>query len=504
MSTEARRTLASRYLLGHTIGEGAMGTVVRAVDELLGRPVAVKLLRAPYAQDPALVERFYGEARAAASIVDPHVVAVHDVIDDGGEHAIVMEYVDGPSLAAVLRRAGRLDETRAVRYARDVASGLAAAHARGLLHRDIKPANLLLTPDGTIKVTDFGIAKAMTSDVALTLPGRLIGSAAYVSPEQARERPLSAASDLYSLGVVLHELVTGTLPFGATSSVQMAVAHVTEPAPSEAALARVMSPGLAAIVHRLLRKDPAERYATAGELIAALDALAAPRSAAPPPSAPRRSRARTLSSVFNPYGNPIDRGPALLTGAAVLLLLGVLGIGLSAHPEPPVTVADLRRTPVAHARSALASAGLEAAVASRPDTSAQAGTVVAQSPQPGSSVARGTVVHLVASSGPPLVTVPNLAGMQLGPAMLAIKRVAVHTTIAARLSSAQANTVIAQYPSAGTQVRAGSDELVVISTGPQPPIIDAPPQPPPPPADQAPPGWRHHRHHGHGRGDGGD
>lgn len=498
--------LAGRYLLGQTIGEGAMGTVLRAVDELLGRPVAVKLLRAPYAQDPALVERFYGEARAAASIVDPHVVAVHDVVDDGGEHAIVMEHVDGPSLAAVLRRTGRLDEPRAVRYARDVASGLAAAHARGLLHRDIKPANLLLTPDDTIKVTDFGIAKVMTSDVALTLPGRLIGSAAYVSPEQAQERALSAASDLYSLGVVLHELVTGTLPFGATSSVQMAVAHVTEPAPSAAALARVMSPGLAAIVHRLLRKDPAERYATAGELIAALDALPAPGIAAPPPAVARtRARARTLGAVFNPYGNPIERGPALLTGAAVLLLLGVLGIGLSAHPEPPVTLADLRHTTVAHARSTLASAGLGAAVASRPDTRAQTGTVVAQSPQPGSSVARGTVVHLVASSGPPLVTVPNLAGMQLGQAMLAIKRVAVHTTVAARLSSAQANTVIAQYPSAGTQVRAGSDELVVISTGPQPPIIDAPAQPPPAaPVDQAPPGWRHHRHHGHGHGHGGD
>lgn len=417
MNTGRQAPLGGRYRLRDVIGEGAMGTVVRAHDELLGRTVAVKLLRAAYAHDAAFIARFAGEARAAAQIADPHVVTVHDVLDVCGTHAIVMEYVSGPSLAAVLRREGRIDEVRAVRYVRHAAAGLAAAHARGLVHRDVKPANLLLTSDDIVKVADFGVATAMARDIAVTEPGRIMGSVAYISPEQARERPLGPASDLYSLGVVLHELVTGALPFTARSAVEMAVAHVATPPPSRRELRRRMSPPLAAIVHRLLRKDPAERYTTALALIAALDALpASPRSG---------SRFGGAARILDAW-----RGTALVVAAALLL---VIGVAWSARPRAAVVVPPPAR----------------------------------------------------------LVTLPNLTGMPLGNAALAMQRLDLHATITARAADTQPNTVIAQDPPPGTRLRAGSAAFVVISSGPQSAIGPTTPF--------APPGWRKHGRHGHHR-----
>ncbi len=187
MDRASGELLRGRYRLGPLLGEGATGHRRLAADTLLGREVAVKILKPAYAGDATLVARFYAEARAAAALVDPHVVGVYDVLAEDDLHAIVMEFVDGPSLAAVLRANGPLGEARAVAYGRQIAGALAAAHARGLLHRDIKPANLLLAPGDTIKVADFGLAKALAgTDPALTEAGRLIGSAAYFSPEQAQ------------------------------------------------------------------------------------------------------------------------------------------------------------------------------------------------------------------------------------------------------------------------------------------------------------------------------
>jgi serine/threonine-protein kinase len=275
-----RALLNGRYRVGSVLGEGAVGIVSRAWDEVLRRDVAVKTLKLAYASDERTVARFYAEARAAARLAHPHAVLVHDIVADRAWHAIVMEYVAGVSLERVLANEGRVGEARAVRFGREIAQALAAAHAGGLLHRDVKPSNVLITQSDSVKVADFGLAKALVDVGTSTEAGRLIGSASYVSPEQAQGLALTPASDLYSLGVVLHRLVTGRLPFAGASPIAVAVAHVTAPAPAEAALAREMSPALAAIVARLLRKDPAERFASATDVAAALAALetGAPRA----------------------------------------------------------------------------------------------------------------------------------------------------------------------------------------------------------------------------------
>ncbi|GAC1396105.1 MAG: Stk1 family PASTA domain-containing Ser/Thr kinase [Vulcanimicrobiaceae bacterium] len=267
--------LAGRYRIDDLLGEGGTGSVRRAQDTLLGRTVAIKMLAPTYARDASFVERFYAEARLAARIVDPHVVAIFDIVSDDATHAIVMECIDGPSLAGVLARGGHLDEARTIDYARQILAALRAAHAQNIVHRDLKPANVLVAPSGALKVTDFGLARAVgPDDRTIVVPGALVGSVHYAAPEQIQGLPVGPAADLYSLGVMLYEFRFGSVPFRGDSAIEVALAHVHVPGPSFAALVERMTPGLARIVERLLRKDPRERYASAADLDAALGALA--------------------------------------------------------------------------------------------------------------------------------------------------------------------------------------------------------------------------------------
>jgi serine/threonine protein kinase len=207
------RILDGRYQLGSLLGVGGMARVYLASDRVLERQVAVKVLSLPYAQDPLFVERFRREARSAARLSHPNIVAVFDSGSDAGLHYLVMEYVAGQSLAQLLADRGRLAPRRAAELAIEVCRALAAAHAQGLVHRDVKPGNVLVTEDGRVKVTDFGIVKAAAA-TTLTGTGTVLGTAAYLSPEQAQGGPVDARSDLYSLGCVLYELLCGSPPFG--------------------------------------------------------------------------------------------------------------------------------------------------------------------------------------------------------------------------------------------------------------------------------------------------
>src|SRR5262245_51097711 len=256
------RTLAGRYELGPLLGGGGVGGGYRAHDRVLERTVAVKVLDPPYDRDPGFVARFGREARAAAALSHPNVVAVFDIGSDQGVQFIVMEYVDGESLAEMIRRHGVLAPDVAGKVAGSVCAALAAAHRAGLVHRDIKPANVLVSRVGLVKVTDFGIAAAAAAP-ALTAGGTLLGTAAYVSPEQARGEPLDARSDLYSLGCVLYELLTGAPPFTGDSPVAVLDRQVTElPEPPSP-----RSPQVPADRERVgmtaLAKEPAQRYQTA-------------------------------------------------------------------------------------------------------------------------------------------------------------------------------------------------------------------------------------------------
>jgi tRNA A-37 threonylcarbamoyl transferase component Bud32/Skp family chaperone for outer membrane proteins len=271
------RILDGRYQLGSLLGAGGMARVYRASDRVLERQVAVKVLSPPYVQDPSFVERFRREARSAARLSHPNIVAVFDSGSDAGEHYLVMEYVAGQSLAELLARQGRLAPRRAAELAMEVCAALAAAHAQGLVHRDVKPANVLVGDDGRVKVTDFGIAKAAAT-ATLTGTGTVLGTAAYLSPEQAQGGSVDARSDLYSLGCVLYELLCGSPPFGSGADgppVAVATRHLHQPPEPPSARTPQVDPSLDAVVLTALAKDPARRYQSAVELQDALERVLA-------------------------------------------------------------------------------------------------------------------------------------------------------------------------------------------------------------------------------------
>jgi serine/threonine-protein kinase len=254
------------------LGEGGMATIYRAHDNQLDRDVAVKLLRPQYGRDPGFLARFRQEAQSAASLNHPNVVNVYDYGTDEAGPFIVMELVDGENLAEVLRERGPLPPVTAAGIAEQVAEALAAAHARGIVHRDVKPSNILITSDGRAKVVDFGIARALVES-QLTLPGTTLGSVHYFSPEQARGEPVTAASDTYSLGLVLFEMLTGRRAWTGDTAGAVALARLSSPPPRPSAFRPGVPSAMDAIVERALALDPDDRFATVGDMAAALGAF---------------------------------------------------------------------------------------------------------------------------------------------------------------------------------------------------------------------------------------
>ena len=271
---EIGTVLGGRYRLVELLGQGGMATIYRALDDQLGRDVAVKLLRPEYLRDPDFSSRFRQEAQAAASLTHPNVVTVFDYGEDPSGPYIVMELVDGEDLATIIRRSGALPPRQAARIAAAVARALAAAHARGLVHRDVKPGNVLIGRDGQVKVVDFGIARAL-SEAQMTLPGTTLGSVHYFSPEQARGEPATASSDIYSLGIVLYELLTGSRPWEGDSAAAVGLARLSGPAPDPMAVRPSVPPDLAAITRKALAPEPRDRFASASAMADALDAALA-------------------------------------------------------------------------------------------------------------------------------------------------------------------------------------------------------------------------------------
>ena len=381
------RILDGRYQLGSLLGVGGMASVYLATDRVLERQVAVKVLRPSDVQDPLFVERFRCEARAAARLSHPNIVAVFDSGSDAEQPYLVMEYVPGESLAQLLHRQGRLAPRRAVELAIQVCADLAAAHAQGLVHRDIKPANVLVGPDVGVKVADFGIVKASAS-TTLTGTGTVLGTAAYLSPEQAQGGPVDARSDLYGLGCVLYELVCGSPPFGSgvdRSPVAIATRHVSEPPEPPSARNPQVDPALQAVVLTALAKDPAQRYQSAIEMHHALERVLAGDAAPALPTEPlleppgRTETGATPTATGLAAGDD-GRGPgwprwALLAAgtalgiALVIVLLWPDGGDTPARlPEAgsgvsPATSAPSSTTPRSTARPAPSAPGVPAALA---------------------------------------------------------------------------------------------------------------------------------------------
>src|SRR3954469_14530616 len=278
--------IADRYELEELCGSGGMSTVFRARDRQLDRRVAIKILHQRYLEDPEYVERFRREARAVARLSHPNIVTVIDRGEDDGRQYIVFEHVDGENLKELVQRSGRLPVRDAVELALAVADGLAFAHTHGLVHRDVKPQNVLLSREGGVKVTDFGIARSLDVEHGVTQTGTVLGTGEYLAPEQASGKPVSPATDVYSLGVVLWELLVGDVPFTGENFVAVALRHVNEPAPSLRERRPDVPPRLEAAVDRALAKDPAHRFPSMTAFAKELRAcLAEVDGHAPPPPA---------------------------------------------------------------------------------------------------------------------------------------------------------------------------------------------------------------------------
>jgi serine/threonine protein kinase len=262
--------LSGRYRLESKLGSGGMSTVYLALDEVLDRPVAVKLLHREISEEADQLERFRREARAAARLSHPNLVGVIDAGEDDGRPYIVFEYIEGRTLKRQIQEVGPLPVDEAVAYAIEIGRGLTAAHARKLVHRDVKPQNVLIDPDGRAKVTDFGIARSLEQK-GMTATGRVLGTTDYVSPEQAMGEDVDERSDVYSLGVVLYEMLTGDVPFQAETQVGVAMKHVNEPMPDVRAKRPEVSAVVASVVDRATTKDPRDRYNTVAEMVRDLE-----------------------------------------------------------------------------------------------------------------------------------------------------------------------------------------------------------------------------------------
>jgi serine/threonine-protein kinase len=351
---QARTThvLADRYELGPVLGQGGMARVHQGVDRQLDRRVAIKVLAPPFDRDDEFVERFRREARAAAGLSHPNIVAVFDSGSDDGTHFIVTELVEGETLADRLRD-GPMPPADAVAVAVDIARALAAAHALGLIHRDIKPGNVMLLPDGRVKVVDFGIARAAGSDT-LTHTGVVLGSTAYLSPEQAGGQPVDERADLYSLGCVLYEMLTGRVPFRADTPIATMYRHVNEDAPPPSTIAPVQ-PELEDVVLRCLEKDPKRRVASAAELEAALLAIPLARGG-------DTMRLENVGAAETQPVGPVDAAETQPVGPVDAVAGGAIAAGAAsavaaddAETEPVAAAAadggglDSRRTAPSHA-----------------------------------------------------------------------------------------------------------------------------------------------------------
>ncbi len=484
-----QRIFNNRYRLEHKLGEGGMATVFSGTDTLLRRRVAIKVLRDQYAADEEFVRRFYQEAESAAKLSHPNIVATYDVGREGDAYYIVMELIDGAPLAEIIAADGKLPEPVMIDYAAQVCNGLAYAHRQGLLHRDIKPANILVTRDDVVKLSDFGIARAVSQQtMAMTKPGLIMGSVYYVSPEQAQGKDLRESSDLYSVGVVLYQMLTGTLPFTGDSPVTVALKHIGDPVPIIDPHASGTSPALAAIVNKLLQKQPENRFQSASDVARALrearerptEAAFTPQNDAPtqpfaahalPPRRsplPDRSARRTIDAGERPR-----RGVANLF-VLLTVLVAALGVGYFAFGRgvpnfaATITLGDFTNLTDVAAQQQIVNAGLVAHIIQSPSDAVAANHVIRQNPAAGARVEKHSVVELIVSNGLPLVGLRDVRGYTVTDAQRDLVYEKFRVKIVRRFDAAPKDSVIDQHPKAGANVRQGSTIALIVSDGPRP------------------------------------
>jgi serine/threonine-protein kinase len=494
---EPPRVFSERYELNHLIARGGMAEVYRAHDRLLDRPVALKVLFPELSVDRSFVERFRREAQAAANLSHPNIVPVFDWGEDSGTYFIVMEFIDGRPLSAILKSAGPLSADRTADIGAHVAAALGYAHKHGVIHRDVKPGNVLITDEGQVKVTDFGIARAINTEESLTQTGAVMGTATYFSPEQAEGIGVDARSDIYSLGVVLFEMVTGRPPFLGDTPVAVASKHVRDHPPAPRELNPSIPPTFEAIILKAMAKDPAHRYATAEDLradllrfnegrtvlamddatrllavggatqavgaVGALDNTQAVGAVGALPGEeeladePTRNRTRTYAIIL-----AILLVALIVAGFFLLRNLGYLG-GSASFNLRPVTGET-----VAVATNKLTADGL--VVKTQDETSTQTpGIVLSTDPPANSLVKKGDTVTLKVAVPPKVgkVAVPSgLTGISVADAQSILQGQGLTGTVVPKASSSvQKGYVISTSPGSGSKVPLGSSVTLTVSSG---------------------------------------
>ncbi|MBP92270.1 MAG: serine/threonine protein kinase [Acidimicrobiaceae bacterium] len=490
MPNEGPTVFNGRYELHRQIARGGMADVYLARDLLLDRPVAVKVLFDEFADVPDFVERFRREAQAAANLNHPNIVSVYDWGEEQGTYFIVMEYVEGRSLAEMIRTEGALHPDRAADIATDITAALGFAHRNGLVHRDVKPGNVLVTPSGQVKVADFGIATAIAgAQHDLTRDGTVMGTATYFSPEQAQGRQVDPRSDLYSLGVVLYEMLLGRPPFTGETPVAVAYQHVQNSPPSLRQSGAAVAQSLEAVTLKLLAKNPVNRYPTAEDLRSDLrryrEGAHDLRSASPPGAPGRPSPAAPVQRPD--YGRSTrtrrDDGlrRTLLFTVVLAILLVVLGylvvefvdtLGGPGNELPPVQIGlvevpALIGTPLDEARAVLRDSRLSVQMDYEVNADFPENTVFDQSPSAGTRLEPTETVRLLVSQG----TGPMVLLAVIGDAVAD----AIHDLEAMGLDVSQVDTedpvvpagqVIDQSPAAGSEIVPGSRVILFVSSGP--------------------------------------
>ena len=465
---EAETVVDGRYRVLHRLGSGGMAEVYCAQDLQLGRKVALKILYRRFAEDSEFVERFRREASSAAGLQHQHVVAVYDRGEYDGTYYIAMEYLEGRSLKTIIQQEAPLDPDRAIDLTIQILRAARFAHRRGIIHRDLTPHNVIVDAEGRAKVTDFGIARAGASDMTQT--GSIMGTAQYLSPEQAQGHAVSAASDLYSIGIILYEMLTGRVPFDGESAVTVALKQVNERPTPPSAYNPAVTPELEEAVMRALEKDPARRYPDADAFIAALQAARDGTATAvlvpvpPPPLEPP-------SEAYAYPEEPLDPREPREGGRWWLWLLAVLvaGLGLAAVLLLPgtqkVSVPTVVGADQANAEAKLRQDGFH--VNTVPKTAEQpAGQVIGQDPTGGTKVKKGSTVTLTVSAGPQQVAVPQVVGLTVSSARGRLQKVGLEASEREQNSdTVAAGRVISVSPPEGQKVDKGSSVTLVVSTG---------------------------------------